>query len=465
MTSVVEAILVVTVAAAAFAAVFLIGWLLVVRRRHDVFLAPFHVAGKDDDGLGVALTNMLAARLEGLQRELRSMREFLTTETSSDAGLTAILAPDAIGAPRAMFDPVNVDVSIGKVSVGGLVAWLQRWAVDTRTLRLTVYYDGDCAIVSGTLAPFGVTKVKDIWLETTAAADDIVKSTASALLQSRIVESESSSERVRELQRGEFDELLGCLGQLAELRRRTLAREDSQRTAELARETFDRLDPLARRFPQWPVLRQLTINVAELGQVEAPAADEPVVGEDAFVRAVQAFTERLLPGEDPPPTTVEPIKEGLGILAMWNEKAKRYEVDPAASDRPEMPGYVALMGRFMLRHYLCVSSGGVTAELMALWNDFRISLVDYLLETDPEVDYTVDPRMAQPLYRALMTVDDGDTREGLRKVALTLLDRFDCSWTMASLGDHFRDADRDVGAELPDEALQVIADATAKRTV
>jgi hypothetical protein len=94
-------------------------------------------------------------------------------------------------------------------------------------------------------------------------------------------------------------------------------------------------------------------------------------------------------------------------------------------------------------------------------------IVDYLLDTDPEVDYAVDPRAESPLYRALVGAEEtpGASREGVRKVVLALVDRFECDWTMATLAGRFRDANRDLGAGLPDQALRVIADATAQRTV
>jgi hypothetical protein len=463
--TVVEAVLVVTVAAAAVVAALLIVWTLAVRRRHDVFIAPFHVAGRSDDpGLGVALTNMLTARLEGLQRELRWMRDVLTTQTSSDAELTAILAPNTIAVPRAMFEPVDVNLSIGKVSVGGLVAWLQRWAIDARTLRLTVYYDTDRAIVSGTLAPLGVTTIKDLWLETSAAADDIVRCTASALLQSLIVESESSSGRIRDLQPRDFDELLGCLDALATLNRR--AREDHDGTVALAKATLARLDPLSRRFPQWAGLRQLTASVADLAEVETLVDTLAPLGEAEFARAVKEFTARVLPGEQPPQVVLKQV-EPAEVLAVWNEDAKRYEVQPDASGRPDMPGYVALMGRFMLRHYHCVSNGDTSDELLELWNAFRLPIVDYLLDSDPEVDFTLDPRTIWPLHRALAKVEDspGASAEQVRTVALAMLDRFECDWTLASLGDRFREANQALKAGLPDEAFQAIDDALAQREV
>jgi hypothetical protein len=197
-------------------------------------------------------------------------------------------------------------------------------------------------------------------------------------------------------------------------------------------------------------------------------ADAPALDQDAFVGAVKAFTDRVLPGEEPPRAVVTPLNDaGMGVLAVWNAEAGRYEVDPGASGRPDMPGYVALMGRFMMRHYHCVAGDNTSDELVELWNNFRMPIVDYLLDTDPEVDYAVDPRAEWPLYRALVGAEEtpGASREGVRKVALALLDRFDCDWTMATLADRFSDANRDLGAGLPDEALQVIADATAQRTV
>jgi hypothetical protein len=120
-----------------------------------------------------------------------------------------------------------------------------------------------------------------------------------------------------------------------------------------------------------------------------------------------------------------------------------------------------------MRHYHCVSGEDASDELQQLWNAFRMPVVDYLLATDPEIDVTNDSPPFWALQPALDEVDGmpGVSREALRKVALAMLDRFDCDWTMASLGDRFREANRDLNAGLPDEALDAIANATAQRVV
>jgi hypothetical protein len=41
--------------------------------------------------------------------------------------------------PTAVFQPVNIDVKVGGVEVGGVFAWLQRTVVKPKTLTFTVY--------------------------------------------------------------------------------------------------------------------------------------------------------------------------------------------------------------------------------------------------------------------------------------------------------------------------------------
>src|SRR3954452_22306506 len=112
--SVIETVVAATAAIATLLALGILVWTLALRRRHEVYIAPFHVAGGDQDPqLGVALSNMLRARLERLRRELSAAQAELKAQRKArppDAGLGDIGLPSSIRAPRALFEPLKVDV-------------------------------------------------------------------------------------------------------------------------------------------------------------------------------------------------------------------------------------------------------------------------------------------------------------------------------------------------------------------
>jgi len=66
---------------------------------------------------------------------------------------------------------------------------------------------------------------------------------------------------------------------------------------------------------------------------------------------------------------------------------------------------------------------------MRIWNDFRYLIVEYLLLTDPDRPGGYDETIrAQRICPALLELDGRSDvlREGLRRLALRLLDRFSC---------------------------------------
>jgi hypothetical protein len=475
--SVIETLVAATAAIATLLALGILVWTLALRRRHEVYIAPFHVAGgQPDPQLGVALSNMLRARLERLQRELSSAQEVLETQRKAsppDAGLGGIVLPSSIEVPRAVFEPLKVDVSIGKISVGGLLPFLQGWALGDRTIQLTAVFENDRAIVSGDLTALGVAKVQDVWFECGSGVEELITRTAHALLQSRV---EEAAGPIAALDLSEFEELLACLYQLAELNRRALSGGSRAATVTSSATALERLVPLTERFPDWEQLVRLGLTVAErAGELEqvrayriqlrlAPApvvtdgadADEPMT-EERFVASVRNFFEHLYPGDDPPMTVFETQSPGAGVQAWWNAEQHRYEVNPDAASAPDLPAYVALMGRFMHLHYdACFGGSGETTVDGSVWNDFRLSVVEYLLQTDPLAAAGEQSALDGPLYEALMVLEasEGITRANVRSLALALIDHFACDWTADSLVDHVAKVNEELGRPVPEPALR-----------
>jgi hypothetical protein len=145
------------------------------------------------------------------------------------------------------------------------------------------------------------------------------------------------------------------------------------------------------------------------------------------------------------------------VQAWWNAEQHRYEVNPDAASAPDLPAYVALMGRFMLLHYdACFGGSGESTVDESLWNDFRLSVVEYLLQTDPAAAAGEQSAMAGPLFDALLALEahEGVTRADVRSLALALIDRFGCDWTADSLMEHAAKVNEELGGLVPEPALR-----------
>jgi hypothetical protein len=181
------------------------------------------------------------------------------------------------------------------------------------------------------------------------------------------------------------------------------------------------------------------------------------VTEERFVASVAKFFKHLYPHDDPPTTVFETQPPDPGVQAWWNAEQHRYEVNPDAASAPDLPAYVALMGRFMLLHYdACFGGSGESSVDQNLWNDFRLSVVEYLLQTDPSAAAGEQSALAGPLFKALMTLEarKGVTRANVRSLALALIDRFACDWTADSLVEHTAKVNDELGRPVPDQALR-----------
>jgi hypothetical protein len=454
-------------AAFAFAlAVFAAGALVlaasavVARRRQEVHIAPFEVAGEGADAtVGAALANMLRARLVEAQREAE-LRAILSEAgaTHPAATLAAPLVTAAAAQVRGAVEPVDIDFSVGKVSVGGLLAWAQRWALERQTVRLTVVFADETATVSGTLEPFGVKRARALWSTTTPDLRTIVDAAADAILQSRAAESDrDGNEAATALAPNEFADLLWCLNRLALHERRARFGQSITQGTTTLEAVRERLACLTEAFPEWEHLAQLAEDVGRRITLEAAPLPEPRQTADqpsdeaAFLSEVRATLDRLFPdGEHP--TVVFGENMMAGLFAIWNSDEGRYEVNPRNVRDPGFALDIALMGRLMMKNY--DRCDGQFADV-SLWNDFRNGVVDYLAETDPE-----DPRPENGWFqtafrrwlRRLEKRDDAPPGAP-RELAFALLDAYACSWTWQNVRKGVRALNDQAGSPVPPRIL------------
>jgi hypothetical protein len=144
----------------------------------DYVIMPIRLVGQGDkDGSrGIALAQMLQARLKSIEGNLGDAQDQLSTPQAPKSAVRTWL-PSMIplvnqgserkGIPTSLFEPANVNVAVGGVQVGGVVAWIQNLLVRKRTLTFTFYVvDKDKTIVSGNAQPLsGSGGSGAIWFE------------------------------------------------------------------------------------------------------------------------------------------------------------------------------------------------------------------------------------------------------------------------------------------------------------
>ncbi|MCP4230872.1 MAG: hypothetical protein GY771_12110, partial [bacterium] len=101
-----------------------------------------------------------------------------------------------------------------------------------------------------------------------------------------------------------------------------------------------------------------------------------------------------------------------------------------------LPEYIAIMGRFMLLHYDHAIGDGSRDGLAdpILWNSFRMSLQNYLIEanTDSDSEASYIPGDDR-LLRFLKDLEDRTDAASVTKLAVTLLVSFDPTWTLDTI--------------------------------
>src|SRR5688500_998366 len=92
------------------------------------------------------------------------------------------------------------------------------------------------------------------------------------------------------------------------------------------------------------------------------------------------------------------------------------------------------MSRFMAQHYRCVKGADISLTASRISNDLRQSVIDFVLTSEPGSTY--GSRSHSLLLEALTTMGQSNDIENVRRLALRLLERFDCDWNWTDLLDH-----------------------------
>jgi hypothetical protein len=134
-------------------------------------------------------------------------------------------------------------------------------------------------------------------------------------------------------------------------------------------------------------------------------------------------------------------------------------VNPDSVATPGVPQYVALMGRFMEQHFQRCSAKIDTT----FWNEFRLSLVDYLILSVPEFSRVETYSSEFPWFRMLKSIE-AQTGEAPTRFALELLNRFDCDWSAKNLEQHAVAIAKDRGLVAPEIVQRAFREVRGKRS-
>jgi subtilisin family serine protease len=231
-----------------------------LREHRPLVIAPFQVIGKEDAGgkQGTALASMLLARLARIRQEMEASATALTMprERTGAATIQTLDVSDQapLSVPERLFAPLNINMTVGGVEVGGLLSWAQRALSRDQTLQIAVQYDGERAIAVTHLD--GSDKYS-LWIESKAASEQVVSDIAYALTHREFARRVAE---VEALDVAEFRSLLSTLNRAAELNRQ-VAR------GRAARESYAQLLPpleeLMKKAPSWKALFRLSAQIAD----------------------------------------------------------------------------------------------------------------------------------------------------------------------------------------------------------
>jgi hypothetical protein len=227
-------------------------------------IAPVQLGGDDKDKqAGTALAMSLLGRMGHIREGIAAAVVQLSTPLAEGPGIRAQDVrgtPVPVDLPKGLLAPLNVEMKVAGVEVGGVLNWLHRLLTTDNALRLTVQNDSGRAVVSGAW-----NNGKDtLWLEVAGAAADkpvahdrIATRVAHALVQRQL------ATRMPELgafSAEEFEGLLDVFTQAAALNQQ--ATWGGVAPSEFA-ELFVKAQKLMTRAPRWKELVHFAARLAD----------------------------------------------------------------------------------------------------------------------------------------------------------------------------------------------------------
>jgi len=190
----------------------------------DYVIAPFTVidpsGGATAEKTGLALAQMMAARLSHIQGQLKALQTAVQEpQTAGDVGnlsVTTLFVPRAVIIPTTLLEPVNIKATVAGVEVGGIISWLQRTLSSERAIALTTSERADKVIISADLS--NLTPGERLWFESDKHPNEIATNAAYAILQLRFTEKQPGP--IQALDLADFRNLLETIFLVEGLNRR-----------------------------------------------------------------------------------------------------------------------------------------------------------------------------------------------------------------------------------------------------
>jgi hypothetical protein len=472
---------------------------------NEFVIAPFHVVGRTDaETVSLILASQLRARLEDLLKRLKlgARRPAAQVGGSVTPGMEPVVTlfiPEQVEIPTGLLKPIDLQVSVGGVDVVGLLAWLQAKLIPPVTLSFAVSFDGDQALVFGDLGSITGRGERAVHIQTKSDFGVIADTLAYALLRARLASSQNVP--ISALDPSDFRILVDVLTSVERLNWEVAQKYVVD--AEFA-QLLSQVEELLRKVPRWQELIFLAGSIAEgagnqvaaasyFGRLETMREEKSLTpalatllekrtatlgavmpasvtaDQQRFVEIVHRFGELMqLPGSDPAVTFAS--LDVPGVRAQWNPEKRYYQVDEASARMPGLPQYVAIMGRFFDRHYdRCFGAERQkTSVHLTFWNSFRHTLADYLIRSVPEFEgFDSDERWQsrkQPLLAFLERLEIRSGRPAVQRLALELLNRFECDWSNADLLDQILTIVRERGL-VPEAVAREVAAEVPPTTV
>ncbi len=203
------------------------------------------------------MAHLLRARLGRIRQEMESSARSLAF-ARNDRPTAIVLAPgqpfNLVTLPDKVFEPLDLNLSVAGVEVGGLLSRLHRLIVNDRNLQIVVEYHDNKAIVVGNADQFGGSP---LYILREADTDKIVTSIAYTLTQQELT---ARLPEVGALNVDEFESLLQTLHGVAELNQKV---ELGRVTGGEYGEPLKALEDLIEKTPRWRAVVHLTAQVAE----------------------------------------------------------------------------------------------------------------------------------------------------------------------------------------------------------
>jgi hypothetical protein len=436
----------------------------------QLVIAPFKVVGPNAGipDYGESLSAMLESRLAKIQRELLGDSEGANRPPGTTVNPLIISQPVKI--PAEFRREVDFQVSVGGVEVGGVLAWLREHLYERRTMTFTLVERDDGAVVSANLGALVTRGDRYLWLEVSGGPDAIASSVAYALIQRKFAEQGAAD--LAALSLADFRLVVDSLVEVERLNRKARQKHlvDDQFAALL-----QPLERLHGRAPRWHALTYLIGNIAESSgnrqkaifyytslqqsiedsrttlavdrELDRLANDRMAeLGETAlrpesvqqieFIAAAHEFA-RLMGLKGPDPNISFRRFDSKSQQGQWNTETRTYEVSLDHLKTPGLPQYVALTGRFMNANFERCFGGAAASDAagQAFWNEFRYSVVDYLIHSVPEFSQVVMSIQRFPLFRVLELLESRIGKEPVKRLALEMLTRYQCDWSQNNIAD------------------------------